>query len=99
MQLLQHLLKCLHVLFDFTFGVDEDVIEIHYHKNVKLLCQDLINVALKRDRGVGQSKRYNLVLEIAIAGPEGCFLFVAFPDLHLIVSIGQIKLGKTPSPT
>ncbi len=87
------------MLFALALSVDEDVIEIHYHENVELLGQDLVDVALKCGRCVGQSKRHYLVLEMAIAGPEGRLAFIAFPDPHSMVGIGQIKLGETLSPT
>ncbi len=35
LKLLQHLSNGLHMLFAFTFSVDEDVIEVHYHENVE----------------------------------------------------------------
>ncbi len=98
LKLLQHPSNGFHVLLAFAFGINEDVIEIYYYKNVKLLCQDLIDVILKRGRCIGQSKRHNLVLEVAIAGPEDRLLFVAFPDLHLMVGLSQIKLGEMSSP-
>ncbi len=87
------------MLFAFTLGVDEDVIEVHYHKNVELLCQNLVNLALKHGRCIGQSKRYDLIFKVTIAGPEGHLPFIAFLDPHLIVDISQIKLSKTSSPT
>ena len=80
-----------------VLGVDEHVIEVHYHENIELLCQNLGHIILERGRCIGQSKRYDLVLEVAIAGPESRLLFVAFSDLHSIVGIGQVKLGKIPS--
>ncbi len=86
------------MLFALTFSVDEDVIEIHYYKNVELLGQDLVHVTLKRGRCVGQSEKHDLVLEIAIAGPEGRLPFVAFPDPHSMVGIGQIELGEPSNP-
>ncbi len=87
------------MLFAFVLGVDEDVIEVHYNENVKLLCQDLVDVILKCGRCIGQTKGHHLVLKMAIMGPEGHLLFVAFPDPHSMVGIGQIKLGETSSPT
>ncbi len=98
-QLVQHLSNGLYVLFAFVLCVDEDVIEVHYDKNVKLLCQDLVDVTLKRSRRVDQSKRHDLIFEVTIAGPEGRFPFIAFPDPHLMVGIGQIELGETSSST
>ncbi len=97
--MVQHLSNGLYVLFAFVLGVDKDVIEVHYDKNVKLLCLDLVDVTLKRGRCIGKSKRHDLIFEVTIVGPEGCFLFIAFPDPHSIVGIGQIELGETSSPT
>ncbi len=87
------------MLFALALSIDEDVIEIHYHKNVKLLGQNLVDVALKRGRCVGQSERHDLILEMSIMGPESRLSFLAFPDPHSMVSIGQIELGKNSSST
>ncbi len=86
------------MLFAFTFGVDEDVIKIQYHENVKFLCHDLINVALKYNQYVGQCKKHDLILKITIAGPEGRLPFVVFSDPHLLVGIGQIEQNEALSP-
>ena len=87
------------MLFTFVFGVDKDVIKVHYHRNLELLCQDFIDVALEYSRCISQSKRHYLVLEMAIVAPESRFSFIAFPDPHLMVGIGEIKLNKILSPS
>ncbi len=87
------------MLFTLALGVDEDVIEVYYHENVELLCQDLVNIALECSRYVGQSKRHHLVLKMAIAGLENRLSLVSFSNPHSMVGIGQIKLDKTSSPT
>ncbi len=89
----------MYILFDFPLSVDEDVIKVYYHENVKLFYQDLIDIALKCGLYIGQFKRHNLVLKMAIAGLEDRFLFISFSNPYLIVDIGQIKLGETSSPT
>ncbi len=86
------------MLFALALSVDENIIEIYYYEDVELLGKDLVDVTLKRGRCIGQSETYDLVLEMAIAGPEGHLLFVAFPDPHLMVGIGQIELGEPSSP-
>ncbi len=86
------------MLFALALSIDKDVIEIHYYEDVELLGQDLVDVTLKRGRCIGQSKRHDLVLKMALAGPEGRLPFVAFPDPHLMVGIGQIELGEPSSP-
>ncbi len=98
-QLVQHLLNGLSVLFALVLSVDGDVIEVHYLKNIELLCQDLVDVTLKYGRCVSQSKKHDLIFEVNIAGPEGRLPFIAFLDPHLMVSIGQIELSETSSPT
>ncbi len=75
------------MLFSLVFGVDNNVIEIYNNKNVKFFYQDLIDIVLKCGWYVGQVKRYYLVLEVAIPGPKGCLLFMAFSDPHLMIGI------------
>ncbi len=87
------------MLFALAPSVDENVIEIHYYKDVELLGQDLDDVTLKRSRCIGQSERHNLVLQMAVAGPEGRLPFLAFPDPHSMVGVGQIELGEMSSRT
>ncbi len=87
------------MLFALALSVDENIIEIHYYGDVELLGQDLVDVTLKRGQCISQSKRHNLVLEMAVAGSEGRLLFVAFSDPHSMVGVGQIKLGETSSLT
>ena len=87
------------MLFAFILGINEDVIKVHYYKNVKLFCQNLVDIVLERGRCVNQSKRHHLVLEIAIASFEGRLLFIAFLNLYLMVGIGQIKLNEMSNPT
>ncbi len=99
LQLVQHPSNDLDVLFVFVLGVDKDVIEVHYDKNVKLFYQDLIDITLECGRCVSQSKGHHLVLEMAIAGPEGRLPFVSFPNPYSMVGIGQIELGETSSRT
>ena len=87
------------MLFVFAFGVNEDVIKVHYYNNIELLCQDLINIALKRGRYIGQSKKHHLVLEMAMVASEGCFLFIAFPNPHSMIDVGEVELDETSSLT
>ncbi len=89
----------MYVFFAFALDIDEDVIEIHHHKNVKFCCQDLVDVTLKCGWYVDQSKRLDLIFEVIIAGPEDCLLFITFPDHYSMVGISQIELVKMLSLT
>ena len=75
------------MLFAFTFGIDKDIIKVHNHENIELFCQDCIDIALKCDWCIGQSKTYHLVLKIAIADSENSFSFIAFFDLYLMIGV------------
>ena len=86
------------MLFSLVFNIDKDVITIYYHKNVKFFCQNLVNIALKRGRCIGQSKKHYLILKMAIIDPKDRLLFIFFSDLHPMIGIGQVKLSKTLSP-
>lgn len=64
---------------------------------MKLLHQDLFNIALEYSWCISKSNRPYLILKIIIAGSESCFLFVTFLDSYLVISIDEIELGKTSS--
>ena len=75
------------MFFSPIFDIDKDIIKIYYHKNVKLLCQDLIDIALEHGGYVDLSKRHHLILEIAITGFKDCFPFIIFFNLHLMIGL------------
>ena len=82
------------MLFAFAFGVNKDVIEVHYHKNVKFFYQNLVDITLEYGQCIGQSKRYHLILKMAIASLQSRFPFITFPNLYSMVGVGQIELVK-----
>ena len=86
------------MLFALALSVNKNVIKVYYYDNVKFFCENLVDITLKRGWYVGQSKRYDLVFEVAIASLESRLPFVFFPNLHLMIGIGQIELGKLLSP-
>ena len=80
--------------FSFGLSINDNIIKIYHYKDVELFCYDLIDIALKSSWCISQSKRYYLILKVAIVGSEGCFLFITFYDPHLMISIGLIELDK-----
>ncbi len=63
---------------------------------VKFFYQNLVNVLLKHDWYIGQSKRYLLIVKLAILGLKNRVLFVIFSDFHLIINVNKVKLSKPP---
>lgn len=74
----------------WIFGINQDVIQVHYNKNIKLLNKNLADVALETSWYVGQSKKHNLVLVVTVLNAKSCFLFITFSNPYLKVSTGQI---------
>ncbi len=87
-QLIQHSSNGFYIFSLLTFSIDENVIGVYKNKNNKFVSQDYVNIILKCGWGTGQAKKYYLVLKVAIIGPEGRFLFIAFPNPYLMVEIG-----------
>ena len=99
LSLVQYLLNSFYIFFAFIFGVDKNAIKIYNYQSVEFFCQNCVNIALKYGQYIYQSKKYHLVLEIAIAGIKDYFSFIAFPHSHLIIGIDQIDLDKISNLT
>ena len=85
---------CLDVAFSFVFDVDEDIILIHSNKDIKFFRKDLIDVALEYYQSVRQSKRYHLILKVALSGLESSLSLISFANSHLMVGTSEVELGK-----
>ena len=85
--MVQHPPNGSDMFFSFIFDIDENVIEVYYHKDVKLFYQNLIDVVLKRSWYISQFKRYHLIFKIAITGLETYLLFIFFSDSYLMIGI------------
>ena len=66
------------MFFSFVFNIDDDVIEVYYYKNVKLLRYNLVDIVLERDWCIAQFKKHYLVFKMTITGLKGRLLFVFF---------------------
>ena len=93
-QFFENLLSSINVGFAWVLGIDKDIIWINNNKNIKFFDQDLIDITLETSRCIEESKRYYLVLEVAVLSLKDLFLFIALFYLHLIVSICEVKLDE-----
>ena len=87
----------LDMAFSLVFGIDEDIIQIHNDKDMKLFREDFIDIALAGCQSVDQLKKHYLILEINVSSPEGSLLIISFANFHLVIGIGEVELGKPPS--
>ncbi len=58
------------------FSIDQDIVQVHYNKDIKLFSKDLVDVALKTGKYVKKAKEYYLVLEVAVSDTKGRLLLV-----------------------
>ena len=87
----------LDMAFFLIFSIDENIILIYNDKNIKLFCKNLVNIALKICQNVDQSKKYYLILKMAVSNPENFVLLIFFVNFHPMISTHDVKLDKLPS--
>ena len=93
-QLVKNPMYYFDMAFFLVFGIGENTIQIHNNKDIMFFCKDLIDIALECCRSVGQSKRYYLILKMAVFGPESSLSLISFGNSHPVVGTGEIELGK-----
>lgn len=67
-----------------------DIVQIYKDKDVDFFNKDLIDIALKTVWSIGESKKHDLILNIAVSSPKSSFLFINFSNSYLLVGIGQV---------
>lgn len=88
----------LHVALTWVFSGNEDVIQVYDNENVQLFGQNLVDLTLKTGRYIEKPKGHDLMLEIAVPGPEGGFPVIAFSNSHPVVGVGEVQLSKALGP-
>ena len=83
-------MHCLNVGLFCIFNIDQDIVQIHYNKNIKLFSKNLVDIVLKTSRCVRKVKEHYLVLKVTIFSTENRFLLITISNSHLIISIGKI---------
>ena len=77
------------------FGINQDIIQIYYNKDIKLFNKDFVDIALKIGCCVEKTKGDDLVFEIAIFGVKSRLLLIIFFNFHLMIGTSEIQLGKS----
>ncbi len=79
-----------------VLGVNEDVINIHYHTAMEELPEHLVHKFLE-DR-VGKAEGHNEVLVVAGRSNECRLPLIAFPDPNEVVRTSQVQLRENACP-
>lgn len=56
----------------------------------KISNQNLVDIILKADESVKKTKKYHLILKIAVPGTKSGIPFIIFTNFYLIISAGQV---------
>ena len=68
---------------------------MHNDEDIELICQNLVDIALKAGRSIGLSKRHYLIFEMAVLDVKNFFLLIALIYSHLVISASQVQLGES----
>ena len=63
-------------------NVDQDIVQIYHNKDVELFSEDFIDIAPKTGRSIGEPKKHNLILEVAVSNMKCSLSFVVFLNSH-----------------
>ena len=73
-------------------AVNQDVVKESGAEYSKEVPKGVIDKVLETSGGIGQTKGYHLVFEMAISSPEHGFPFHPFGDPQVVVPIPEVKL-------
>lgn len=76
-------------------SIDQDIIQIQYHRDVKFLGGDFVEVSLEASWCIKQIKRHNLVFKVSVSDTKDYFPVISFSNSHQMINIIEIQLGKT----
>lgn len=94
LKLIQNLIYGLYIWLAEVFDIDQDILQVYNHKNIKLLGKNIIDITLQASRSIRESKKYELVLKVAMLSPKIYLLSIAFINSHLIISTSQFQLSE-----
>lgn len=74
-------------------GVDEDVVQVDDHCDVKKIGEDVVHEMLKCRRGISKSERHYTPFERAVFGSESGLPFISGGDADEVVSVTEVDFG------
>ncbi len=77
--------------------IDQDIIKVNSYRLIEHVKEHSVHQALKTAGGVTQSKRHNAELKKSKLGEKSGLVLIPWLDLHLVVTLGKVQLGKYSS--
>src|SRR4051812_8362663 len=78
------------IMLLFRFGIDQNIIDEHHKKLVKVLHKDLIHEIHEVSRGIGQPKRHHRVLIVTIPSLKCGLWNIRFSNLQLMITRSKV---------
>ena len=88
-QVPKHFLNMLDMVLHIV-RIDQDVIKVYYHADIKHICEDRVDKSLKSGWGIGEAKRHHLPFIGAIVSAEGSFPLIILSDVNQMVCMPKI---------
>ena len=73
--------------------VDQDVIKVYYHTDIKHICEDQVDKSLEGSWGIGEAERHHLPFIGAVASVEGGFPLVTLSNVNQMVCMPKINFS------
>ena len=74
-------------MFFLGAGEDKNIIKVDYVEDVNVATERTINIGLESGRGISQTKGYDEVFVMPIAGTKSCLLLVTFSYSYPVVGV------------
>ena len=75
-------------------AINQDIIDVDNHTNIKKGFQDILDQGLESGGCIGESKRHDLILVMAISRAKCSFFDVILVDPNLVVSPSKVDFGE-----
>ena len=75
-------------------GENENIVKVDYIEDVNITTERTVDIGLEGSRGIGQTKGYHKVFEVAISRAKGRLPLVSFPYTNPVVSVTYVDFRK-----
>ena len=89
-------LKHFPNVFDMVLHIvqiDQDVVEVYYHTDIKHICEDQVDKSLESGQGIGEAKGHHLQFVGAVVSAEGSFPLITLGNVNQMVSMPKINFS------
>ena len=86
----EDLINGFHITLAGIFSINQNVIKVHNDKNVKFFYHNFVDIAIEADGDIRKTKKFDLILKIAVLNSKDYFLLVIFPNSYIMIYVCHI---------